>query len=153
MNLSRYRNVAITLAGAAIFVVLSDLVAIARSGLFEVDRPTLFARLETLWSLMLFVVPGVAVGFYVTKRAAAFGAAAYVLGELIAIYRSNWFGYRAVGDFLPERQFLLYALRGVLIMAAIGVVMGWTAAKLRQRLTIGWSDRRAVSSIDQGEGR
>ena len=119
--------------------MLSDLVVIARSGLFEVDSPTLFARLEALWSVLLFVVLGIVIGFYVIKRVIVFGAVAYALGELIVIFRHNWFGYRAVGDFLPERQYLLYGLRGVLIMAAIGGVMAWAAARLRHRLT-SWSD-------------
>jgi hypothetical protein len=141
MSLSQFRNVAVTLAGAAIFVVLSELVVIARSGLFEVDHPTLIARLETLWGLLLLVVPGLTIGLYVTKRAGALSAIAYALGEFIAIYCSNWFGYRAVGDFLPERQYLLDALLGVLIWAVVGGVMGLLGRWVRHRLTIGSSDR------------
>jgi hypothetical protein len=139
--MARFRNIAVTLVGIAIFVILLEVNAIARAGLFEVDHPTLFARLETLWSLLLFIVPGFEIGFYVTKKPVLLGAIACGLGESIGIYRSNFYGYRAIGDFLPERQYMLYALQDILIWAAIGGAMAWTGAWLRRRLTIGWSDR------------
>ena len=141
MNLAQVRNVVVTLVGAAVFVVLADLAVVAGYGLFEVDRPTLFARLQALWSFLALVVPGLGIGVFAARSAVTLSAAAYLLGEMIIIYRHNWFGYRAAGNYLPEGHYVIYSLRDVLIWAAIGGVMGLIGAWLRRRLTIGSSDR------------
>src|ERR1700722_14559623 len=107
MNAARFRNVAVTTGGTVGFAVLVDLAIVAGYGLFEVDHPTLFARLQTLWSFLSLVVPGMGIGFCVTRKAVRLSAIAYAFGQILIIYRHNWFGYRADGSFLPERQYLL----------------------------------------------
>ena len=145
MNLTTWRNGAISLVGAAT-VVLFYLWPYLESG-----HPTYWLLL--VLKLLLLAAPGIAVGFYVTRRNVLFGALTYAVGELTVIYESNWFGYRPVGKIFPEWPYPLYALRAILILAIIGGALGWLGARLRRRLTIGSSDRWAASSVSQGQGR
>jgi len=135
------RNFAVTLVGVGAVFVLSELRIRAMWGSFEVDKPTLFARLETVWSLLLWIIPGVAVGFFVTRRSLWFSAFAYAVGALISIYYHGGNGSIKAGDMLPERHLLPYAFRELGIFVAIGALMGLLGAWLRYRLTIGSSDR------------
>jgi predicted cobalt transporter CbtA len=139
----RYRNIAVTLAGAGTVVFLYNLHIHAMWGSFEVDNPTLFARLEPMWSILLCTVPGVGVGLFVTRRSLWFSGVAYALGALIGFYEHGGNGSIAVGHILPERQLIPYVLREIAIFVVIGAVMGLLGAWLRHRLTIGSSDHGA----------
>jgi hypothetical protein len=135
------RNFAVTLVGVGAVFVLYDLHIRATWGNVEVDKPTLFARLETMWSLLLCIIPGVAVGFFVSRRSLWLSAFAYALGALIGFYYHGGNGSIEAGDMLPERHLLPYVFRELGIFVAIGAVMGLLGAWLRYRLTIGSSDR------------
>jgi hypothetical protein len=141
MNNAASRNVAVTLAAAGALVVLSDLAIRAMWGSFEVDSPTLFARLRPLWGALACVVPGISVGFFATYRPILLSVCAYTFGTLVSFYRHGGNGSIAVGNLLPERQFVPAILREFAIIVAIGVVMALIGAWLRHRLTIGSSDR------------
>jgi hypothetical protein len=138
-----YRNIAVTLVGVGAVVILYNLHIRAMWGSFEVDTPTLFARLEPMWSLLLCIVPGVGVGFFATHRSAWLSGIAYALGVLISFYEHGGNGSIAAGSILPESQLLPYVLREIGIFVVIGVVMGLLGAWLRHRLTIGSSDHGA----------
>jgi hypothetical protein len=132
MHSAKLRNGVVTLVGTGGVVVLSEL--IRRWAFLQPDRLTPLSWLELVLNLLLLALPGVAIGFHATRRTARLGAIAYALGELIIIYRSNWFGYRGIGDFLPQWPYPLYGLRVILIFAAIGAALGWLGAQLRHRL-------------------
>jgi len=68
IQFAQIRNAAVTLAGTMAFVILANLAIVAGFGLFEVDHPTLFARLQPLWSILSLVVPGLGIGLFVTRR-------------------------------------------------------------------------------------
>ena len=104
MNRTLYRDSAITLAAIVAVVVLGDVRQRAMGGLFEVDHPTLFARLEPLWSLFVCTVPGIAVGFFATRKPALLSAIVYGLGSMVSFFWHGGNGAIAVGNILPERQ-------------------------------------------------
>jgi hypothetical protein len=141
LNRSLYRNIAITIVGVGMVTLLYDLHIRAMWGSFEVDNPTLFARLEPVWSILLLIVPGVGVGLFVTRGSVWFSGVAYALGALIGFYEHGGNGSIAVGNILPERQLIPYVLREIGIFIVIGAVMGLLGAWLRHRLAIGSSDR------------
>jgi hypothetical protein len=141
-----YRNIAVTLVGVGTVVFLYDLHIRAMWGSFEVDDPTLFARLEPMWSILLCIVPGLGVGLFVTRRSVWFSGIAYALGVLIGFYAHGGNGSIAVGNILPERQLIPYVLREIGIFIVIGAVMGLVGGWLRNRLTIGSSDRGSIIS-------
>ena len=135
------RNFAVTLLGVGAVFVLYDLHIRAMWGSFEVDKPTPFARLELMWSLLLCIIPGVAVGFFVTRRSLWLSAFAYAIGALIGFYYHGGNGSIEAGKMLPDRHLLPYVFRELGTFVAIGAVMGLLGGWLRHRLTIGWSDR------------
>jgi len=141
MNHSASRNVAVTLAAAGALVLLSELSIRAMWGSLEVDSPTLFARLRPLWSALAWVVPGICIGLFATYRPILFSVCAYMLGTLGSFYWHGGNGSIAVGNLLPERQFIPAIFREFAIIIAIGVVMSLIGAWLRHRLTIGSSER------------
>jgi hypothetical protein len=134
------RNIAVTLAGAGTVVLLYNLHIHAMWGGFEVDNPALFARLEPMWSILLCTVPGIGVGLFVTRRSMWFSSVAYALGGLIGFYQHGGNGSIAVGNILPDRHLIPYALREMGIVVVIGAVMGLLGAWLRRRLITGSSD-------------
>ena len=144
MDLATLRNGTFTLVGAAAVVLFT------RWPYLQPDHPTYWLLL--ILKLLLLALPGIAIGFFVTRWNGRLSTLAYGVGELVVIYESNWFGYR-VGELLPKWPYPLYGLRAILILAIIGGVLGWLGAWLRHRLTIGSSDRGVASSVSQGKDR
>ena len=134
MNRILYRNSAITLAAVVAVVVLGDIRQRAMDDLFEVDHPTLFARLEPLWGLLACTIPGIGVGFFATRKPALLSALVYGVGAKVSFFWHGGNGTIAVGDILPERQFLQPILREMIVFVAIGLATGLLGGWLRRRL-------------------
>ena len=134
MNRALYRDSAIAITAIVAVVVLGNVRQRAMSGLFEVDHPTLFARLEPLWSLLVCTVPGIAVGCFATRKPALLSAIAYGLGSIVSFFWHGGNGSIAVGNILPERQFILPILCEMTVFVAIGLAMGLMGGWLRRRL-------------------
>src|SRR5271154_375182 len=147
MNRAGYRNAIIMLAAVVAVVLLHEVDRRAAGGLFEVDSPTLFARLEPLWRLLACTVPGVAVGFLVTRRSALIGAIVYGIGAVLSFAYHGGNGSIALGNILPERQFILPILREWALFVAIGLATGAYGAWLKRRFQLQRNSRyrKAVS--------
>jgi len=135
------------LAAVVAAVLLHEVDRRAAGGLFEVDNPTFFARLEPLWRLLACTVPGVAVGFLVTRRSALIGAIVYGMSAVVNFYYHGGNGSIALGNISPERQFILPIFREWLVFVAIGFVTGAYGSWLQRRFQLQRSNRyrKAVS--------
>jgi hypothetical protein len=135
------RNFVVLVVGIVLVFILYDLHILAMWGRFEVDKPTLFARLEPMWSLLLCILPGIAVGYLVTRRPLWLSAFAYAIGGLIGFFYHGGNGSIDAGSILPEPHYLPYVLRELGIFVVIGAAMGFFGGWLRHRLTIASSER------------
>jgi hypothetical protein len=136
MNRALYRNAIIMLAAVIAGVLLHEVDRRAAGGLFEVDNPTFFARLEPLWRLLACTVPGVGVGFLVARRAALIGATVYGISAVVSFSYHGGNGSIALGNILPERQFILPILREWAVFIAIGFATGAYGAWLQRRIQL-----------------
>ena len=146
------RNFAVTLLGVGAVFVLYDLHIRAMWGSFEVDKPTPFARLELMWSLLLCIIPGVAVGFFVTRRSLWLSAFAYAIGALIGFYYHGGNGSIEAGKVLPERPLTVCIPRAGDFCRYRGVdgASRWVVAPSSNNR---FERSRAASSVSQGGNR
>jgi hypothetical protein len=147
------RAAIVTLAGAMLLIFLSYVCRMAWSGLFEVDNPTVFARLYRVWVVLAYVVPGLVVGFFAARHVIALTATAYGLGYTFLILRQLAHRPFDVPDFVTWQQLVLALIRELAPAPLVGIVVAILVAYLRRRLTIGSSDRGVTSSVSQGGDR
>jgi hypothetical protein len=119
MNRTRYRNAIFMLAAVVAVAVLGEVHRRAMGGLFEADHPTLFARLEPVWGLLACTLPGIGLGFFLTRKAALVSAIVYGIGATVGFCWDGGNGSIAIGNVLPERQFILPILREMAVIVAI----------------------------------
>jgi hypothetical protein len=144
MNRTYCRNAIIMFAAVVAVTFLGEIRQRAMGDLFEVDHPTLFARLEPLWGLLACTVPGIGVGLFSTRKPALISAIAYGIGAMVSFLWHGGNGSIAVGNILPERQFILPILGEVAVIVAIGFAMGLIGAWLRRRLRFPTATRKSV---------
>jgi hypothetical protein len=135
------------LAAVVAAVILHEVDRRAWGGLFEVDNPTYFARLEPLWRLLACTVPGVAVGYLVARRSTLIGAIVYGISAWVSFAYHGGSGSIALGNVLPERQFILPILREWLVFVAIGFATAAYGASLHRRFQLQRNrrNRKAIS--------
>jgi hypothetical protein len=141
-------SVASFLLGATALFVLMEVTKAAQFGTFENPNPALFARLWPVWSVATAIVPGMLVALLATRRAPQLSALAYSAGGMANyIYHyGEWESPRTHFTdalFHFNLHFWLDMLEGLMLLAAVGVVVGLGAVWLKRRLTIGSSDRGA----------
>ena len=140
------RNVALVLVAASALMVLGEMRMRWAWGIFEVDHPTptatLLAHLAPLWGVVAGVLPGIIVGLFATRRSGLLGAIAYTLGALVSFYWHGGHGSIAVGNILPEREFIPSLLCAFVLLGASGAAMALFGTWLRHRLTCVGADSR-----------
>jgi hypothetical protein len=137
---SHTRAVAVTLLVAAAFYTLLDVVAAAQFGKFENPHPTLFARLGALWSIPLLVVPGTLVAFLGRERVPHLSAIAYPAGFL-AHYLYHFGEWDQPPRPMTDLHSSLSDLCALLVLSAVGAIVGFAAAHIKRRLTHVGADR------------
>jgi hypothetical protein len=148
----RYTSLGLILLGAAIEFGLSEVGIAAFWDGFETPNPSLFYRLGWLWTGLRCLLPGLVVGLIAARNAPWLSGLSYLLGSIANFCYHD--GERLVPHrFLPDLKYWPYLLRDFLLIALLGATVGFIAARLRRRLTIGSSDRGVAASVGQGEDR
>jgi hypothetical protein len=124
-----------------LLILLSYVCRMAWSGLFEVDNPTVFARLYRVWVVLAYAVPGFVVGFFAARHVIALTVTAYGLGYTVLILRQLVYRPLDIPDFVTWQQLVVALIRELAPAPAVGIVVAILVAYLRRRLTIGSSDR------------
>jgi hypothetical protein len=141
-----HRNVALVLVAASALVVFGEMRMRWAWGIFEVDHPTpsatLLAHLAPLWGVVAGVLPGIIIGIFATRRSGLLGAIAYTLSALVSFYWHGGHGTIAVGNILPEREFIPSLLRTFVLLGALGAAMVLFGTWLKPRLTCVGADTR-----------
>jgi hypothetical protein len=136
------RAVASILAGAVAVYALQDMVAAAQFGAFENPNPSLSSRLETFWSVLLFIIPGTLVALLANRCVPVLSAVAYVTGFL-----SHFLYHYGEWDQPPKPiSTLHFALKdyfALLVVGAIGAIVAFVAAQMKRRLTHDRADTRS----------
>jgi hypothetical protein len=114
--------------------------------------PTYLSRLSWLWTVLSVVLPGVVVGFLLSRYAARLSGLSYLIGY-VADFCYHDREHQVPHEFLPGLKYWPSLIRAWLIVAVAGAIVGFVAAWARRRLTLGSSDPGAAASVSQGEGR
>lgn len=140
------RSVEVVLLGAAALFALMEVTKVAQFGTFENPNPALSTRLWPLWSAATAIVPGMSVVPLANRRAPQLSAVAYSAGGLAnhIYHHGEWNNPRIhFTDALLHSNFHFWLdiLKGIFLLAVIGIVVGLATVWLRPRRTIGSSDR------------
>jgi hypothetical protein len=80
-------------------------------------------------------VPGIIVALFATRATVLLGALTDACGFFVSFHRHSGYGSIAVGNILPERQFVPAVLRELAILVVIGTAVVALGTWLRRRLT------------------